>query len=349
MENDIAVDLGPRRDDQMKDAVSVRQAVLRMSCASAVLAVAHYCLAQTWPSLADTRPNSTIHLGWFVADLFVAGSILLTRGSLRSWSMAFYALGYAIILWLLWPLIKVMEENLLLLVLTLMVYGGLARRPVLVGYLFLFLISQRFLPAYLYTSFLLMSLLYATLPPFLRLLRRRQVFLPLSHFGGLVLLTALLLPILFYCTQTSPQNLRQRLDEAEVTGALWTSLTCSVMATSLVLVLGVPLAYSMVRISFPGRGLINALIDLPIVVPPPIAGIVLLEFLGPKSPLGQFLESQFGVRLFDSQWGIVAAQAFVGSPYLPWMFASRTSRGRWVRRGSRHFFGLPCRSPCEES
>jgi len=298
---------------------SDRRALLHLLAAALVLAAAHAGLAFLWPRLtpAAATLRFSINLALYVANLFILGVLLLSGRPVHVRGLAACAAGYALIVWLTWPLLRVMPENVLLLVLLVLVYGGLLRHPYLLGYLYLFLACQRFLPAYLYPSFLLTSLLYATLLPFVHSWRRqRQRFVPLCHLAGLMLLAVLLIPIVFYCTQSSVQDVHQRLQEAEVLSALGLSIKTSALATLVVLLLGVPLAYAMVRRSFPVRGLVDALIDLPIVVPPPIVGITLMAFLGPKSPLGGFLDARFGVGFFNNYWGIVIAQIFVGSPYL---------------------------------
>jgi len=304
-----------------------RKAILFMVCVAVLLGLLHLLLAAAWPSLTQAyqlpgegtseKLNRNINLALYVANLFCLAGLLFRVRCLRFSRLAAFAIGYAAIVWLLWPLIRIMPENLLMLILAVLVYGSLLHRPFLLGYLYLYLFCQRFLGAYLYPSFLLTSLFYTTLPPFIHgWRRRREWFVPICHLAGLILLTALLIPIVFFCTQSSPQDIHQRLQEAEVLSALGVSLRTSATATLVVFLFGVPFAYAMVRRKFPARGLIDTLIDLPIVVPPPIVGITLMAFLGPKSPLGAYLDAQFGIHFFDSQWGIIAAQAFVGSPYL---------------------------------
>ncbi len=290
-----------------------------MLIAALALAALHVGLHFVWPRLvsgaAPLKPQ--LNVAVYVTNLFVLGSIVFGPRRITVLLVCAYAAGYAAVVWTLWPLVWLYPENLLLLVLALLVYGGMLRHPPLLGYLYLFLLCQRFVPAYLYPAFLLGALLYTTLGPFARALRQqREWFMSLCHVAGLILLTALLLPIIYFCTQSSAQDIHQRLGEADVLSALSTSLQTSALAGLIVLVLGVPMAYAMVRRNFPGRGLIDTLIDLPIVVPAPIAGLALLAFLGPKSPLGAFLDQHDGPRFFDSFFGIVVAQVFVGSPYL---------------------------------
>ena len=285
--------------------------------AGAILVAAHLGVGIAWPSLTGSHLKPTLNLALYVANLCLAASLLFGVRPLRLPTLAGHAIGYAVMIWLLWPLLRVMDENCLLLVLAILVYGGLVRRPYRLGYLFIYLVCLRFLPAYLYPAFLLISLLYVTVPPFARAaIQDRERFLPLCHLAGLIFLAALLMPVVYFCTQSTPQDIDQRFREAEVLSALGVSIKTSALATMIVLLLGVPLAYAVVRRSFPGRGLIDTLIDLPIVVPAPIAGITLLAFLGPKSPLGEWLDMRLGLRFFDSEWGIIAAQVFVASPFL---------------------------------
>lgn len=296
---------------------SAVRAVRRAVPAVLLIVGAHAVLPAAWPALTGERLGRNLNLAWLTANLFLAATIALRAPppTRRAWLAA--GLGYALMLALLWNLIRVMTQNLLLLVLFTLLYGGLLRHPFLLGYLYLFLICQRFLPAYLYPAFLLTAMLYTTLPPFLNAWRRqRQWFLPACHFAGLALLTGLLLPVVFYVLDGSVQDLHRELREPEVLAALAVSFRTSALATLVILLFGLPLAYSLVRVPFPGRALVDTIVDLPIVVPAPIAGLTLLSFAGPRSPLGAWLEGRWGARLFDSEGGIILAQAFVSSPFL---------------------------------
>lgn len=300
-----------------------RQRIISMLVGAAILALVHLLVGSAWARVTGSadQPGGSlrpqVNLALFVANLVVLGSVLLSHRSLNGQRVIAYAVGYAVIVWLLWPLMRIMPENALLLVLSLVAYAGLLGHPWLVGYLYLFLLSQRFMPAYLYSAFLLAALFYTTLPPAVRAWHHgRERFVPLCHLAGMMFLLLLLLPIVYFCTLTSAQDIHARLKEADVLSALAVSLRTSAIAAAVVMLFGVPLAYAMVRRCFPGRALIDSLIDLPIVLPPPIAGITLLFFLGPKTPLGRFLDQHFGLQFFDSEWGIIAAQVFVGSPFL---------------------------------
>jgi molybdate transport system permease protein len=98
--------------------------------------------------------------------------------------------------------------------------------------------------------------------------------------------------------------------------ALRLSLWCSLWATVLALIFGVPLAWLLARISFPGRGLVRALCTLSMVLPPVVAGVALFYALGRRGLLGQYLDRWFGITLPFTTAGVVVAQAFVAMPFL---------------------------------
>jgi molybdate transport system permease protein len=90
------------------------------------------------------------------------------------------------------------------------------------------------------------------------------------------------------------------------------SLRVALIATALVLVLGVAAAWVLERRRFPGSELLDALITLPLVLPPSVLGYYLLVLLGQRSPIGQTIESVIGVRLVFTWQGAVVA-ACIGS------------------------------------
>lgn len=113
------------------------------------------------------------------------------------------------------------------------------------------------------------------------------------------------------------------LDPAGLIGALSTpaagqALTLSALTTlaslALVVLLGTPLAYVLARATFPGRSFLNAIVDLPIVVPPSVAGLALLLAFGRNGTLGP-LFSALGIQLSFSTLAVVMAQTFVASPF----------------------------------
>jgi molybdate transport system permease protein len=98
--------------------------------------------------------------------------------------------------------------------------------------------------------------------------------------------------------------------------ALRLSLWCSTWATALSVVFGVPLAWLLARITFPGRSAVRALCTLSMVVPPVVAGVALFYALGRRGLVGQYLDRWFGITLPFSMAGVVVAQTFVAMPFL---------------------------------
>jgi molybdate transport system permease protein len=103
--------------------------------------------------------------------------------------------------------------------------------------------------------------------------------------------------------------------------ALRTSASAAAVATLLVTLAGVPLAYVFARGRSPFLRLLEAFVYLPLALPPLVSGILLLYLVGPYTTLGQFFDG----RLTDSFTGIVIAQTFVAAPFL--VVAARTAFG----------------------
>ena len=101
--------------------------------------------------------------------------------------------------------------------------------------------------------------------------------------------------------------------DAELRASLWLTVVTATTATLLGVFGGTPLAYLLARRTFPGRALAAALLDLPLVIPHPVAGIALLLVLGRASPIGGVLY-EAGLRVVGSSTGIVCAMLFVSAP-----------------------------------
>ncbi|MFM8267208.1 MAG: ABC transporter permease [Ilumatobacteraceae bacterium] len=101
-----------------------------------------------------------------------------------------------------------------------------------------------------------------------------------------------------------------------VTTALRLSLVCSVWATGLSVVFGVPLAWLLARSELPGRGIIRALCTLSMVLPPVVGGVALFFALGRRGLVGQYLDQWFGITLPFTTTAVVIAQTFVAMPFL---------------------------------
>jgi molybdate transport system permease protein len=106
------------------------------------------------------------------------------------------------------------------------------------------------------------------------------------------------------------------LTEDNVRTALWLSIKCSLWATALALFFGVPLAWLLARINFPGRGVVRALCTLSMVLPPVVGGVALFFSFGRRGLFGQYLVRWFDFRLPFTTTGVVVAQTFVAMPFL---------------------------------
>jgi molybdate transport system permease protein len=82
------------------------------------------------------------------------------------------------------------------------------------------------------------------------------------------------------------------------------------------LIVGVPLAWVLARVSFPGRRLVRALVTVPLVLPPVVGGVALLLALGRNGLVGQWLDRWLGLTLPFTTPGVVLAEAFVALPFL---------------------------------
>jgi molybdate transport system permease protein len=106
------------------------------------------------------------------------------------------------------------------------------------------------------------------------------------------------------------------LTSESAVGALRLSLWCSTWATVVSVIFGVPLAWLLARITFPGRGPVRALCTLSMVLPPVVAGVALFYALGRRGLVGQYLDRWFGLTLPFTTTGVIVAQAFVAMPFL---------------------------------
>ncbi|WTS84403.1 molybdate ABC transporter permease subunit [Streptomyces sp. NBC_00487] len=154
----------------------------------------------------------------------------------------------------------------------------------------------------------------AARPPRVRRLRG-SVPVPLL-LPALLGLAFLVLPLVALLVRTPWASLPEQLTSAEVWEALRLSLVCATLATAVSLVLGVPLAWLLARVDFPGRGLVRALVTLPLVLPPVVGGVALLMALGRNGVVGRLLDDWFGLTLPFTTTGVVIAEAFVAMPFL---------------------------------
>jgi molybdate transport system permease protein len=143
----------------------------------------------------------------------------------------------------------------------------------------------------------------------------------------------LTLPVLAIFLDTSPAALWDSLGEEGALEALKLSLICSSIALAIIIAIGTPAAWLLATRRFRGRALVITLVELPLVLPPAVAGIGLLAALGPQGILG----GAIGDALVLTTAGVVCALTFVSAPFYmrqaqaafeavdrTWLDASRT-------------------------
>lgn len=140
---------------------------------------------------------------------------------------------------------------------------------------------------------------------------------PTSLLVPAVLGTALLtVPLLTMLAATDWRGLPAQLASEPAREALWLSLTTATAAALLCLLLGLPLAWLLARISFRGRGLLRALISVPLVLPPVVAGVALRTAFGRSGFLGEPLLELTGFAFPFTTWGVVLSHVFVSLPFV---------------------------------
>lgn len=174
--------------------------------------------------------------------------------------------------------------------------------------------------------------------------------------GSLALaLVFLTLPIAAIFLEAGPAELVDSLGSSQALDALRLSLITTSISLAIILLVGTPAAYLLATRSFRGRETATTLVELPLVVPPAVAGIGLLAAFGPEGILGGAI-SDAGVELVFETAGVIVALIFVASPFYvrqaqaafeavdpSWLAASRTLGASEARTFAR--VAIPAAAP----
>ncbi|MGW9304530.1 ABC transporter permease [Streptomyces cyaneofuscatus] len=133
---------------------------------------------------------------------------------------------------------------------------------------------------------------------------------------ALLAVAFLMLPLVGILARTSWGELSTHLTAEPTTQALRLSLLVSLWSLGLSLLFGVPLAWLLARVPFPGKAFVRSLVLLPMVLPPTVGGVALLLAFGRRGLLGPWLEDTFGITLPFHTSGAVLAATFVAMPFL---------------------------------
>jgi molybdate/tungstate transport system permease protein len=272
--------------------------------AALVLAVLHVILALV-PAPPFTPPLNLVLFATNLYVLYCAAQVLKRRSG--AWLAVFLA-GYVA----LFVLTVIVLGKKPLFILLVVAYASVFGSPVLLGFFGIFVLCFVLLQPYGFETFIPLALVYAVV---WRARRSASRFALLCLGAGLVGMFAVLFPIIHLALQDSAQTLGRVLARPDVRAAIGTSLLSSTVATLVCALFGVPLAYALARLDFAGKRWVESLVDLPILVPQPVAGVALLVLLGPGSALGQGLAS-LGLGVAGTFAGLVVAQVFVASPFL---------------------------------
>ena len=143
---------------------------------------------------------------------------------------------------------------------------------------------------------------------------RRHVFAGALGVAAAIALVFLSLPLLAIFLRVPPGHLVAQLSNPVAIDAIVVTLKANAIAQALILVVGTPAAYLIARHTFPGRALVITLVELPLVLPPAVAGIGLLAAFGRLGLLGGTLGA-LGLSIGFTQAAVVLAVAYVASPF----------------------------------
>jgi molybdate transport system permease protein len=132
--------------------------------------------------------------------------------------------------------------------------------------------------------------------------------------AALPMLLFLVVPLFALVARIRLPAMLENLMSPEVAQAISLSLATSAVSTLAAIFFGTPLAFLLARRDFRGRGVVDTLIDLPMVLPPAVAGIALLVTFGRRGLLGPYLEAA-GLSLAFTTAAVVLAQVFVAAPF----------------------------------
>lgn len=130
----------------------------------------------------------------------------------------------------------------------------------------------------------------------------------------LVVSAFILLPLIQMLFEPTLQSMGNAIGDRTVRKAIGLSLYTAGWAAALSFVFGTPFAYLLARSDFPGKKIVESIIDLPIMIPHPVIGIAVLGIVGREHWLGRLL-IEAGIRVMGSITGIVIVLTFVGLPF----------------------------------
>lgn len=145
-------------------------------------------------------------------------------------------------------------------------------------------------------------------------MRKKEPFFWFTLACGTFIVAYILLPLIELITSPSISDLWESLKDKDMVRSIWLSVYTAGSAALISFLFGTPLSYFLARHEFRGKRFLEAVIDLPIVIPHPVVGIAILGIAGQNHWIGQII-SELGIRVLGSVTGIVAVLTFVGLPF----------------------------------
>ncbi len=144
-------------------------------------------------------------------------------------------------------------------------------------------------------------------------MRKKDALFWISVSCGGVVIALIVLPLIHMMSAPSISMMKQSILDREVRNSIGLSIFTALAAALISFLIGTPLAYFLARTDFPGKRLIEGIIDLPLIIPHPVVGIAILGVVGRNHWFGALLH-ELGIRMMGSVTGIIAVLAFVGMP-----------------------------------
>ncbi|MFZ2654307.1 MAG: ABC transporter permease [Victivallales bacterium] len=266
--------------------------------------------------------GSHAFIGQFLApDSLTSGAILLINiltvytgiqiaRYLSSWYWYVFVMSYFMLFWLF---ILRQENAEALFLASLMGLCAVARSYRLMTYFWGFVIAFTFCQPFAWeaavTIIIVLNIIFNVRGSF------NSMPAKLALFVGLVFIFLVLLPVVSVLIGEDPRSIINVIKDPRVLSALKTTLITATVSSIILLAFLTPFAYAAARLHFPGRNLLYALIDVPIIIPQSVAGIALIKIFGREQVVGQLLYDTCGIYFDDTLFGICLAQIFVSLPF----------------------------------
>ena len=137
----------------------------------------------------------------------------------------------------------------------------------------------------------------------------------LFHAATAILLLVMLGPVIAMLAAVPPAAVVRSFSQPDAQDAVRVSLVASSIAVAIASFLGVPAGYALAHARRGARGLVLSLLALPLAFPPVASGIILLQTVGTRTPLGAALAGH-GIVFVDSLWGVALAEFFVAGSFV---------------------------------